>query len=102
MAGCPVLISDRTPWRNLEQHGVGWTVSLSEPERFQAILQHCIDATEEEYQALAQRLKVYREALLCDTIAVDANRRMFQFTNHYCNLQDHSHHSSDTNPRNDA
>ena len=27
-AGCPVLISDRTPWRNLQQKGVGWDVPL--------------------------------------------------------------------------
>ena len=27
-AGCPVLISDRTPWRELREQGVGWDVPL--------------------------------------------------------------------------
>ena len=27
-AGCPVLVSDRTPWRQLASHGVGWDVAL--------------------------------------------------------------------------
>ncbi|MEM4235287.1 MAG: glycosyltransferase, partial [Candidatus Methanomethylicaceae archaeon] len=42
-AGCPVLISDRTPWRDLERLGVGWDLPLEEPERFCAILQRCVD-----------------------------------------------------------
>ncbi len=27
-AGLGVLISDRTPWRNLERYGAGWDISL--------------------------------------------------------------------------
>ena len=30
-AGCPVLISDRTPWRDLAAKGVGWDLPLSDP-----------------------------------------------------------------------
>ena len=30
--GCPVLISDRTPWRGLEAHNVGWDWPLDESE----------------------------------------------------------------------
>ena len=28
-AGCPILISDQTPWRDLEKEGVGWDLPLS-------------------------------------------------------------------------
>ncbi len=31
-AGCPVLLSDRTPWRNLARAGVGWDLPLDRPE----------------------------------------------------------------------
>lgn len=34
LAGCAVLISDRSPWRDLESEGVGWDISLGEPRRF--------------------------------------------------------------------
>jgi len=79
MAGSPALISDRTPWQNLEEHGVGWSVPLSEPKRFEAILQQCLDADEYDYAALRQRVEKYRDTLLCDTATVEDNRRMFQF-----------------------
>ncbi len=50
VAGCPVLISDRTPWRGLEHKGIGWDIPLEEPERFVEILQRCIDMSDEEHR----------------------------------------------------
>ena len=35
-AGCPVLISDQTAWRNLEEKGAGWDLPLDAPGRFRA------------------------------------------------------------------
>lgn len=37
-AGCPVLISDRTPWRNLPAQRVGWDLPLEKPEAWLAAL----------------------------------------------------------------
>jgi glycosyltransferase involved in cell wall biosynthesis len=34
MAGCPVIISDRTPWKQLEKAMAGREIPLEEPERF--------------------------------------------------------------------
>jgi glycosyltransferase involved in cell wall biosynthesis len=33
-AGIPVLISDQTPWRDLQSQGVGWDLSLEDPDRW--------------------------------------------------------------------
>lgn len=33
-AGCPVLLSDQTPWHDLVNHEAGWEFSLNEPEKF--------------------------------------------------------------------
>lgn len=33
-AGCPVLISDQTPWHDLIDHEAGWEFALSEPQLF--------------------------------------------------------------------
>ena len=27
-AGCPVIISDQTPWRNLHEKGIGWNIQI--------------------------------------------------------------------------
>lgn len=34
LAGTPVLISDQTPWQNLESKGMGWDVSLGNEDKF--------------------------------------------------------------------
>lgn len=33
-AGCPVLISDQTPWQDLEENKCGWTLPLEDRTRF--------------------------------------------------------------------
>ncbi|HLI79669.1 MAG TPA: glycosyltransferase, partial [Candidatus Binataceae bacterium] len=38
LAGCPVLLSEQTPWRNLARHGVGWDLPLYQPDLMRAAL----------------------------------------------------------------
>jgi len=76
-AGCPVLISDRTPWRNLEAARAGFDVPLEQPERFHEILQFFIDMDEPthgEWHAGAQAY-IKNSPWLAD--AVEQNRRLF-------------------------
>jgi glycosyltransferase involved in cell wall biosynthesis len=77
-SGCPVLISDRTPWRNLEAAGVGWDLPLNEPERFQAVLRQCVDSGDAWYSALSRRAVAYAGEHGSAAEIVDANRRLFQ------------------------
>jgi glycosyltransferase involved in cell wall biosynthesis len=49
--GCPVIISDRTPWRGLEAASAGWDLPL-ETDAFASVLQHCVGMDDEEYQRL--------------------------------------------------
>lgn len=34
LVGTPILISDKTPWRNLKADGLGWDISLDKPKLF--------------------------------------------------------------------
>jgi glycosyltransferase involved in cell wall biosynthesis len=47
--GLPVVISDRTPWRNLNSLHAGWDISLSDKDGFERAIQELIDMTEETY-----------------------------------------------------
>ncbi len=49
-AGRPVLISDQTPWRNLQQSHAGWDLPLSNPGAFVQILQQVVDMDDETFQ----------------------------------------------------
>lgn len=54
IGGCYVIISDQTPWRDLEQAQVGWDISLSEEEKFTKILQYFADLDEDKYRVLSR------------------------------------------------
>ena len=41
-AGIPVLISDQTPWRDLQSQGVGWDLSLEDPDRWLQALEDLV------------------------------------------------------------
>ena len=76
-AGCPVLVSDTTPWRGLEERGVGWDVSLDDGERFQAILQECVDMDSEVHASLSRRAREYAVQYARDSSVLDMYRAMF-------------------------
>jgi glycosyltransferase involved in cell wall biosynthesis len=78
-AGCPVLVSDQTPWRNLEEKGAGWDIPLAEVDRFRAILQQCVDADGDWYAALAARTAAYGKMAANDPAILEENRRMLRY-----------------------
>lgn len=39
LAGCPVLLSDQTPWRDLENGKAGFDIALGHPEQFQRAIE---------------------------------------------------------------
>lgn len=75
--GTPVLLSDQTPWRNLEVDGLGWDLPLGEP----SIFAEKIDAFSKLPPTLRheQRDIVKAKAIerLLDPMAVKANRELF-------------------------
>ena len=86
IAGCPVLLSDRTLWSNLEEAGVGWDIPLGDIGRFQAAVQQCIDADEEWYASFVARTREYAKKLIADPTVIEANRRMFRYASNCSNL----------------
>jgi glycosyltransferase involved in cell wall biosynthesis len=81
-AGCPVLISNQTPWRNLQEKGVGWDFPLEEEERFTATLQQCVDAGGDWYAGLVARAAAYGRMAASDPEITEQHRRMFWYAAH--------------------
>ncbi|MGQ0659182.1 MAG: glycosyltransferase family 4 protein [Chromatiales bacterium] len=75
--GCPVLTSDRTPRRNLEDVGAGWDVPLEDTKRFVSILQQCADMSESEFQRLSASAGRYGLAQCDPRGAIESSRRLF-------------------------
>ncbi|MBF7081425.1 glycosyltransferase [Desulfallas sp. Bu1-1] len=77
IAGCPVLTSDQTPWRGLEDKGVGWDVPLDKPEVFQHVLQKCVDMDTQTHRKLSQRARAYGWQCSRAAKSLEQNRTLF-------------------------
>lgn len=76
-AGCPVLISDQTPWRDLEKKGVGWDLPLNKKKLFLDVLQVCVEMNNTEYMNWSKRAQEYGVQVIKDDRTVEKNRRLF-------------------------
>ncbi len=52
--GCPLIISDQTPWLDLEKKGIGWDLSLEKPERWVNTINQCINLDNDGYSKISQ------------------------------------------------
>ena len=66
-AGCPMLISDRTPWLDLAEKGIGWDLPLEYPQKWVAALNQCIDMDAETYAQMSAAAREYSVKWLADT-----------------------------------
>ena len=75
--GCPVLISDRTPWRGLEEAGVGADLPLGQPEKFTAFMQMMADLDNHELALWSARARDYGLSRAQNPELLEQNLRMF-------------------------
>ncbi|MBM6677060.1 hypothetical protein H6A07_10005, partial [Olsenella uli] len=43
------IISDQTPWRNLEEKKAGWDIPLDQPKKFEEAFHQAIHWNQDEY-----------------------------------------------------
>ena len=77
LAGCPVLISDQTPWQELENEGVGWSLPLNCIDSFKQILSKCIEMDQDTHSALSNKSRLYALRCIGNTGIIEQNRKMF-------------------------
>jgi glycosyltransferase involved in cell wall biosynthesis len=58
-AGCPVLISDQTPWRDLSSKGIGSDLPLSRPDLIRAALQQCLAMDGRSHRCMSTRAREF-------------------------------------------
>ena len=74
--GLPVLISDQTPWRELERIGAGWSLPLADPDRFAATIDRMAALASTERIALRRAARALAESSLQESDAVARMRAM--------------------------
>jgi glycosyltransferase involved in cell wall biosynthesis len=76
-AGTPVLISDKTPWKNLQNNNLGWDISLDKMAAFVEIVENYAKLSPEERTAKRDSIKAMIEEYLLDPVVLEANRQLF-------------------------
>jgi len=77
-AGCPLVISDKTPWRGLQMKHSGWDLSLEKQELFVSVLQECGRLNQSEFNLLSQNAFALARHYQYDLRLVEDNRRLFE------------------------
>lgn len=65
-AGCPLIISNRTPWLNLEEKEIGWDLPLEKPEKWIEKINYSIDLDQSSYSKLSTSARAFAISVLND------------------------------------
>lgn len=76
-AGVPVLVSDQTPWHDLEARGSGWVRSLDDPQGFVDVLEAAADRGPEEREVARRAAHAHALEVSTSEAVLGANRRLF-------------------------
>ena len=79
-AGCPVLLSDQTPWLDFEEKGVGWVLLLDDLDGWKDAVQKCVDMSPQEFDSMSKAATSYLAAMARSSTDVDLNRSLFSTT----------------------
>jgi len=77
--GTPVLISDQTPWRDLETDSLGWEFSLSDTGKFLSAIELCAQMSNVERYSCRQKVVKMAQKRINNPDDIKANKALFSF-----------------------
>lgn len=78
LSGCPAILSDQTPWSDLNDADAGWALPLDRPKAFTEALATLAAMDESAHGALVERVRRYLDAKLRLTEIVQGYVDCFQ------------------------
>jgi len=75
--GKPVIISDQTPWRNLEKSNVGWDIPLNNSSKFDSVLKACVEMDNTRYNELVKSTMEYAKKNCDSESSILETKKMF-------------------------
>lgn len=81
-AGLPLLISDTTPWRNLEQSGLGWDLPLNNFKSFSYVISKVANMPIDEHIQMRRKILNWATYKFNQDDAINANIDMFTYVHH--------------------
>ena len=74
---CPVIISDQTPWRNLQEIKIGWDIPLEDDSAYTAAIEKLARMSQIEYNHYSQNAWEYSKKRSQDKNTLKAYREIF-------------------------
>lgn len=78
VAGCPVLLSDQTPWRDLREKGVGWDLPLAQPHHFRQAIEECVAMDTHSHRQWSERARAFGRECSRNEAVVEQNRELLR------------------------
>jgi glycosyltransferase involved in cell wall biosynthesis len=76
-AGTPVLISNKTPWKNLRKDNLGWDFPLAQRDSFIETIEFCATISPEKRLKNRESMKSMIVNYLLDPVVLEANKELF-------------------------
>ena len=76
-AGTPVLIANTTPWRNLEEGGIGWDLALDDEQGFVDRIHRASQLSDEALKVWRERVYSFAREYAANPDIVASNRNLF-------------------------
>jgi glycosyltransferase involved in cell wall biosynthesis len=74
--GRPVLLSDKTPWKDLQKEGLGYSTPLL-PELWEGVFKEVLQVSQDDLRALSESCCARYKELVFDPKVLSANRSIF-------------------------
>ncbi|QQD21911.1 glycosyltransferase [Oceanospirillaceae bacterium ASx5O] len=78
-AGLPILIADTTPWRNLQEQGIGWDLPLNDPNAFSTAIDQLALMPAKQHLQMRETVLVWAKEKFTQRDAIQANINMFRY-----------------------
>lgn len=75
--GLPVITSNKTPWTNLKNEGVGWDLPLNSLV-FKDVLEECVNMSNEQYFEMQNNCLNYAEKFLNNEVLLNKYLKLFK------------------------
>ena len=76
--GIPVIVSDKTPWKNLERNAAGWDLPLHDQHKWTNVINQCYGMDQDEYDILSAGAKNLAHNYIDQSDFKEQYRQLFQ------------------------
>lgn len=77
ISGCPVITSDQTPWNNLENEKVGFSIKLNDVVKYTKAIQKYIEMDEKEYSKISRLSFEFAQKNSNDSNTINSYYKLF-------------------------